>query len=55
MIGVDDEQYGQRLVAFVVLEPGRIGDAGHAEAACAGELGQLQGAARHHDSRRVAP
>ena len=22
MIGVDDEQYGQRLAAFVVLEPG---------------------------------
>ena len=22
VLGVDDEQYGQRLVAFVVLEPG---------------------------------
>ena len=25
VIGVDDEQYGQRLAAFVVLEPGGVG------------------------------
>ncbi|OBJ23399.1 acyl-CoA synthetase [Mycobacterium colombiense] len=30
VIGVDDEQYGQRLAAFVVLEPGAALDAGAA-------------------------
>ncbi|WP_081289886.1 acyl-CoA ligase FadD12 [Mycobacterium colombiense] len=30
VIGVDDEQYGQRLTAFVVLEPGAALDAGAA-------------------------
>ena len=30
VIGVDDEQYGQRLAAFVVLEPGAELDAGAA-------------------------
>jgi acyl-coenzyme A synthetase/AMP-(fatty) acid ligase len=30
VIGVDDEQYGQRLAAFVVLEPGAQLDEGTA-------------------------
>ena len=48
VIGVDDEQYGQRLAAFVVLEPGAAATRRDAQATRPGEPGQLQSAARDH-------
>ena len=53
VLGVDDEQYGQRLVAFVVLTDGVGATAGRPQAARPGEPGELQGAAQHHGARRV--
>ena len=55
VIGVDDEQYGQRLAAFVVLNDGAQRHAGDVEAARAREPGELQGAAADHRARRTAP
>ena len=55
VIGVDDEQYGQRLAAFVVLERRRRRDTRHAEAARPGEPGELQGAARRSPSSTNSP
>ena len=51
VIGVDDEQYGQRLAAFVVLNDGASASPGRAEAACAGEPGELQSAAADFRAR----
>ena len=51
VIGVDDEQYGQRLAAFVVLDPGLVGHPRHPQAARPGEPGQLQGAPRNLRAR----
>ena len=48
VIGVDDEQYGQRLAAFVVLNDGASRYPGRTEAARPRELGELQGAAANH-------
>ena len=54
VIGVDDEQYGQRLAAFVVLDPA-VGGARHPQAARPGQPGQLQGAPRIIRARRASP
>ena len=53
VIGVDDEQYGQRLAAFVVLNDGAGAITRHAEAARAREPGELQSAAADHRARRT--
>ena len=44
VLGVDDEQYGQRLAAFVVLAQGRFGDHRRPQATRSRQFGQLQGA-----------
>ena len=54
VLGVDDEQYGQRLAAFVVMSPARVCDRGRPQATRPGQPGQLQSAARDHRSRRIA-
>ena len=54
VLGVDDEQYGQRLAAFVVLVDGASATAGGTEGTRPREPGELQGAADHHGARRVA-
>ena len=53
VIGVDDEQYGQRLAAFVVLNDGAVGYPGRTEATRPRQPGELQGAARDHGARRT--
>ena len=55
VIGVDDEQYGQRLAAFVVLEPGGVGHARHPQATRPGQPGQLQGAPRNRPCSTNCP
>ena len=55
VIGVDDEQYGQRLAAFVVLNDGGSATPEGLEAARSRESGQLQSAPRDHDLGRTAP
>ena len=55
VLGVDDEQYGQRLAAFVVLERRCVGDGGRPQAARARQSRELQGAARDHAPRRATP
>ena len=53
MIGVDDEQYGQRLAAFVVLNVGASATPDVLKAARPRELGELQSAQGDHDPRRT--
>ncbi len=53
VIGVDDEQYGQRLAAFVVLEDPASATAGHAQEPRARKSCELQSAARDHRARRA--
>ena len=59
MIGVDDEQYGQRLAAFVVLDHGARRHGRDAETARARQPGELQSAARRSpcstNSRAASP
>ena len=54
-IGVDDDDYGKRLRAFVVLTDGAEVDRGRAQGARQGEPRALQGAARDRVPRRAAP
>ena len=54
VIGVPDERYGEELMAWVVMQPGR--DAADAEAVrefCAGQARPLQGAALRARGRRL--
>ena len=54
-IGVDDDDFGKRLRAFVVLRDGSRGLRGRAQGAREGQPGALQGAARDRGARRAAP
>ena len=55
VIGVDDETFGQRLVAYVVCADDVHGPPGHRRCGPrARPAGQLQGAARHRLPRRAA-
>ena len=55
MIGVDDEEFGQRLKAFVVLGDGKAPRRGRAQGAREVEPRRLQGAARGRVPRLAAP
>ena len=52
-IGVDDDDFGKRLRAFVVVTDGRV-DRGRAQGLGQGEPRPLQGAARDRVPRRAA-
>jgi acyl-CoA synthetase (AMP-forming)/AMP-acid ligase II len=54
VLGVDDDQYGQRLVAFRRPDRRRLHLPGGAEGARPREPGELQGSKGHHSSRRFA-
>ena len=54
VLGVDDEKYGQRLAAFVVLADGASATPDDAEAARPRQSRELQGAACDHGARRTA-
>ena len=54
VIGVEDEEFGQRLKAFVVTRGGGGGLRGRAEGPRQGEPRLLQGAARDRVPRRAA-
>ncbi len=55
VIGVDDHQFGQRLSAFVVLNPDGSVTADQLKAHVKEHLAGVQGAARGHAARRAAP
>ena len=54
-VGVEDKDFGQRLRAFVVLEPGKKASEDDLKDHVKAQPGALQGAARDRLPRRAAP
>ena len=54
VLGVDDEQYGQRVGGVRGADAGRVGHRGRPQTARPGQPGQLQGARRDRRARRAA-